>query len=103
MDAGSGDTGFAMLLESCRAAAVLADEAGEVASVISGLSAPVIDTGLAAGSAAEVLLADSGRLSLDRDDLELDSIIAASSPSLPVADGPLEEGTLSIDLGEPIL
>lgn len=28
MDAGSGDTGFAMLLESCRAAAVLADEAG---------------------------------------------------------------------------
>ena len=82
---------------------VLADEAGEVASVISGLSAPVIDTGLAAGSAAEVLLADSGRLSLDRDDLELDSIIAASSPSLPVADGPLEEGTLSIDLGEPIL
>ncbi len=56
----------------------------------------------AAGSDV-IVLADSGRLSLDRDDLELESIIAASAPSLPVADEPAEEGTLSIDLGEPIL
>lgn len=83
---------------------VLADEAGpggDAASVISGLSAPVINTAEASGG--EVVLADSGRLSLDRDDLELESIIAASAPSLPAADEPLEEGTLSIDLGEPIL
>ncbi len=85
---------------------VLADEAdqgGDAASLISGLSAPVINTGNAEASGGEVLLADSGRLSLDRDDLELESIIAASAPSLPVADEPAEEGTLSIDLGEPIL
>jgi excisionase family DNA binding protein len=85
---------------------VLADEAdqgGDAANVISGLSAPAIGVGDAEASGGEVLLADSGRLSLDRDDLELESIIAASAPSLPVADEPAEEGTLSIDLGEPIL
>ena len=99
-----------VLLESDDAAGsdviVLADEAGpgsDAASVISGLSAPVIKTGNAEASGEEVLLADSGRLSLDRDDLELESIIAASAPSLPLADEPVEEGTLSIDLGEPIL
>ena len=84
---------------------VLADEAGpggDAASVISGLSAPVINTA-AEASGGEVVLADSGRLSLDRDDLELESIIAASAPALPTADQPAEEGTLSIDLGEPIL
>lgn len=56
-----------------------------------------------AGGSDAIVLADSGRLSLDRDDLELDSIIAASAPSLPVAAEPAEEGTLAIDLGEPIL
>jgi excisionase family DNA binding protein len=56
-----------------------------------------------AGGSDAIVLADSGRLSLDRDDLELESIIAASAPSLPVADEPAEDGTLSIDLGEPIL
>lgn len=83
---------------------VLADEVGhgvDGASVISGLSAPAIDT--ADEASGELVLADSGRLSLDRDDLELESIIAASSPALPTADNPAEQGTLSIDLGEPIL
>lgn len=80
------------------------DPAGDdlAASVISGLSAPMIKTG-GADSGAEVLLADSGRLSLDRDDLELDSIIAASSPGLPAANLPDEAGAFAIDLGEPIL
>jgi excisionase family DNA binding protein len=84
---------------------VLANEASsesDAVSVIAALSAPNVDTSSEA-SGGEVLLADSGPLSLDRDDLELESIIAASTPSLPTADASLDEGTLSIDLGEPIL
>lgn len=85
---------------------VLADESGQrgdAASVISGISGPAIKAGGAEPSGDEVVLVDSGRLSLDRDDLELESIIAASAPSLPAAAEPVDEGTLSIDLGEPIL
>jgi excisionase family DNA binding protein len=78
-------------------------EPDDATSAISGLSAPVIKDNAAESSGEELLLADSGRLSLDRDDLELGSIIAASAQSLPAADEPGEAGTLSIDLGEPIL
>lgn len=59
---------------------------------------------LAEGSHGDhVLDAGSGRISLDRDDLELDSIIAASAASLVAADASPDDGTLAIDLGEPIL
>ncbi len=59
---------------------------------------------LADGSHGDhVLDAGSGRISLERDDLELDSIIAASAASLVAADASPDDGTLAIDLGEPIL
>jgi excisionase family DNA binding protein len=107
--AGAGQTSnveLALDLDEPREAVAAAAEATP-APVIRGEptaadSVALLEPDDAAGSDA-LVLADSGRLSLDRDDLELESIIAASAPSLPAADEPVDEGTLSIDLGEPIL
>lgn len=69
----------------------------DAVSAISGLA---IDAGASAASGVDIALdGDSGRLSFDRDDLEVESIIGASAPSLPAGDAAADAGTLEIDLG----
>ncbi|MFM8633692.1 MAG: helix-turn-helix domain-containing protein [Planctomycetia bacterium] len=54
-------------------------------------------------SAAQLALGVSGPMTLDRDDLEIDSIIGASAVAPQASPEPAAEGTLEIDLGEPLI
>jgi len=65
---------------------------------VSGLSMPSLG-GSADISGADVLFDDSASESADSEELALESIAGASSPSLVGRSLPLDEGTVAIDLG----
>lgn len=85
----------------------LADEAPAVGGSAISLSISHSSIGSpkanAIDSAAQLDLGVSGPMTLDRDDLEIESIIEASAASPQASPEPAAEGTLEIDLGEPLI